>query len=305
MVKAYRAQTFWHPRYWPSWIGVGFLRLFSCLPLPLIAAIGAVLGELLYRVHPGRRHVARVNIARCFPELDQPEHERLVRAHYRGFGQAALDIGIGWWSSPKRLARVVRFRGREHYDRALAEGRNVILLAPHFLGLEIGGMRLSLERPIVTVFRHPDSALIRETMYRARRRFGMLLVEHNRPLTALIKQVKTGKPLYYLPDQDAGARNSVFVPFFGIQTATFAVLGRLAALTDAVVIPCWTRQLARGGGYEMIFETPLEGFPSGDAHADTLRMNAAIEHAVRQAPAQYFWLHKRFKTRPPGEPKFY
>ncbi|MBI3897539.1 MAG: lysophospholipid acyltransferase family protein [Gammaproteobacteria bacterium] len=296
--------NFVHPRYWLSWIGIGCLFLLSRLPLPLLAGLGSTIGWLAYGLGI-RRRVARRNISRCFPELSAKQHEALVRAHYRGFGQALFDAGIAWWGSPARLRRLVGVRGREHYDTALAAGRNVILLAPHFLGLELGGMRVSQERPIVTVFRHPKSRLISALMYRARQRHGAVLIEHNKPLTTLIRQVKAGKPLYYLPDQDAGRRNSVFAPFFGIPTATFAVLGRLAALADAVVIPCWTRQLPWGKGYEVVFEAPLTDFPSGDPQQDTMRMNAAVEHTVRQAPSQYFWLHKRFKTRPEGEPKFY
>jgi Kdo2-lipid IVA lauroyltransferase/acyltransferase len=294
------------PQYWHSWLGVGVMRALAVLPLPVIAILGHGLGAVLYYLHPPRRRIAQRNIARCFPELTPQRQQALVRAHYRGFGQAALDIGISWWARGERLKRLVRLRGYEHYEHAQRAGRNIILLAPHFLGLEMGGMRLSLERPLVTVFRPPDNHVLARAMWRGRSRFGMLLVEHNKPLTALVRQVKSGKPLYYLPDQDAGRRSgSVFAPFFGIQTATFAVLGRLAGMVDAAVIPCWTRQLPGGAGYEVVFEAPLAEFPTGNAEEDARRMNQAIERAVRECPEQYFWLHKRFKTRPRGEPKFY
>ena len=166
-------------------------------------------------------------------------------------------------------------------------------------------MRLSIERPMVTVFRHPVNELLSVIMERARSRFQMSLVEHIKPLTALVRQVKKGVPLYYLPDQDAGPRRSVFAPFFGIPAATFVVLPRLAEMTGAVVIPCVTRQLSWGRGYEITFYPPLENYPSADAVADTTRMNQVIENAVREMPEQYFWLHKRFKTRPQGEKNFY
>jgi KDO2-lipid IV(A) lauroyltransferase len=249
--------------------------------------------------------VVRTNITRCFPQLAPQECARLVRAQYRRAGQAVFDLGVAWWGSLHRLQRLTRFRGREHYERALADGRNIILLAPHFFGMDLGGIRLSAERPMVSVFRHPDNALIAFLMQRARSRFGGHLVEHNKPFKALVRLVRDGKPLYYLPDQDAGRRNAVFAPFFGIAAATFAVLPRLAEMTDAVVMACFTRQLPRGGGYEIIFRAPLENFPSGDVLADTTRMNREIEECVRAAPEQYFWLHKRFKTRPEGEPRFY
>jgi KDO2-lipid IV(A) lauroyltransferase len=294
-----------HPRFWPTWIGLGFMRAVALLPLPLIALLGAGLGMLLYTLHTGRRRIVRINIARCFPALTARAQGRLVRQHFRGFGQTLLDIGIAWWAGEARLRRLTHFRGREHYERALSEGKNIILLAPHFLGLEFGGTRLSIERPMVTVFRHPDNELLRRVMERARSRFHLKLVEHNKPFTALVRQVKSRAPLYYLPDQDAGRRNAVFAPFFGIPAATFVVLPRLAQMTGAVVITCFTRQLSFGRGYEITFRPPLANFPSGDPVADTTRMNREIEECVKEAPPQYFWLHKRFKTRPAGEPDFY
>ena len=294
-----------HPRWWPTWIGLGFMRVVSWLPLPVIAMVGGGLGMLLYALHAGRRHVVQVNLRLCFPELSRSAQKRIARKHFRAFGQALLDIGIAWWSSEARLRRLTRFRGREHYDHALREHKNVILLAPHFLGLEYGGMRLSVERPMVTVFRHPVNKLVSVIMERARSRFYMRLVEHIQSFTALVKQTKKGVPLYYLPDQDAGLRNSVFAPFFGVPAATFVVLPRLAKMTNAVVIPCVTRQLSWGRGYEIEFRPALKNFPSGDPVADTTRMNQEIQVAVREMPEQYFWLHKRFKTRPRGEPDVY
>lgn len=281
------------------------MRAVSWLPLPLIAVLGGGLGMLLYVLHSPRRHVVHVNIRSCFPELAARKQARLARQHFRAFGQTLLDIGIAWWASERRLRRLTRFRGRRHFDRALRENKNIILLAPHFLGLDIGGIRVSADHPVASVFRHPDNELIARAMHRARARFGAHLVEHNKPFTALVKQTKKGVPLYYLPDQDAGPRQSVFAPFFGVPAATFAVLPRLARMTDAVVIPCVTRQLSWGRGYEITFRPALENFPSGDALVDATRMNREIEKAVREMPAQYFWLHKRFKTRPAGEKNLY
>lgn len=294
-----------HPRHWPTGFGLALLWSLSWLPLPLLALLGRGLGMLLYALHAPRRRVVRINIERCFPELPHRRVRQLVRRHFRAFGQTLLDVAIAWWGSSRRLRRTVRLCNRSHYDDARRAGRNVILLAPHFLGLEIGGIRLSLEAPLYSVFRHPDNAVVRAAMWRGRTRFGLRLVEHHRPLTALVRAVKSGVPLYYLPDQDAGRRHSVFVPFFGIPAATFTALARLAYMTDAVVIPCATYQREWGRGYDVVFQPPLADFPSGQAAADAARMNAEIERAVRLHPEQYFWLHKRFKTRPSGDPPFY
>lgn len=300
-----RYRDFLAPRYWPTWIGLGLMRALSLLPLPLLALLGNGIGMLFYLLHAGRRRIVRRNITRCFPHLAPHEQARLIRAHYRAAGQAMLDEPVAWFSSAARLRRLVRFRGREHYDAALATKRNIILLAPHFVGLDIGGIRLSMERPMVSVYRHPKNALLAHVMLRARGRFGGHLVEHNKPFTTLVRMVRNGLPLYYLPDQDAGRRNSEFAPFFGNPAATFSVLPRLADMTDAAVIACWTRQLPYGRGYEVSFRPPIENFYTGDALADTTRMNREIEECVKKAPAQYFWLHKRFKTQPEGKPDFY
>lgn len=300
-----RLRFFLHPRHWHRWIGFGVMRVINLLPLPAIWVCGGLVGELLYYVHRPRRHVAHVNVSKCFTDLDARARRRLVKRHFRVFGQTVFDMGIAWWASAARLQSLVRFNGREHYDHALADGKNVILLVPHFVGLELGVVRLSLERPMCAVFRPVDNEVMRLMMDKGRTRFGLLLVEHNKPFITLVRKVRAGVPLYYLPDQDSRRHSAAFVPFFGIPTATLTVLGRLAKLTDAVVIPCFCMQLSRGAGYEITFKPPLENFPTDSPVKDAARMNMEIEQAVRAMPEQYFWLHKRFKTRPPGEPSFY
>ncbi|GMQ89983.1 MAG: lipid A biosynthesis lauroyl acyltransferase [Gammaproteobacteria bacterium] len=294
-----------HPRQWHRWLGIGVMRAFSMLPLPVLWACGVLLGEALYRLHRPRRDIALVNIRKCFPELGAREQQRLAKKHFRALGQTALDIGIAWWASPARLRRLVRVSGVEHARAVLEQGKNIILLAPHFLGLEIAGARINMEHPGCAVFRRVANDVMDAVMEKARTRFGAVLVDHNQPLMRVVRLVRSGMPLYYLPDQDAGQRSSTFVPFFGIATATNAVLGPLAKLTDALVVPCLCRQLPRGQGYEVILRPPLTDFPSDDAVADAARMNREIEGGVREMPEQYFWVHKRFKTRPPGEPDFY
>jgi KDO2-lipid IV(A) lauroyltransferase len=300
-----RFSDFIHPRYWLTWLGLGFMRVVSWLPLPVIAMLGGALGMLLYMLHAPRRRVVHVNLRLCFPQLSRRARARLARRHFRAFGQTLLDIGIAWWSPEARLRRYTQFRGREHYDKALREHKNIILFAPHFIGLEMGWILFSRERPMVTVYRHVKNAVMDWIAYRGRTRFGGSVIDLRQGFRPVIKAMQIGRPLYYLPDQDLGQRRSVFAPFFGIQTATVPALGRLAEMTDAVVIPCITRQLSWGRGYEIEFRPPLKNFPSNDPVADTTRMNREIEEAVREQPEQYFWLHKRFKTRPQGEKDFY
>ena len=305
MTPAKSARDFLHPRYWPTWLALGMLWPFSLLPLPMVWLLGGALGQVLYFVHArGRRSAAR-NIALCFPALPAAVQARLVRRHYRALGRAIMGVGFTWWATPRRQQTLVRMRDRDHYDRALAAGRPVILLAPHFLALDLGGLRLVQERPLISMYKQARNALIDWLMRRQRLRFGGLLVERDAPLRPLIRRLRAGEPFYYLPDQNPGDAAHVFAPFFGIPAATVTALARMAQLAEAVVIPCFTKQLPYGRGYEIIFKPPLENFPSGDALADATRMNQAIEEGVREMPEQYMWTYKRFKLRPRGMPSLY
>jgi len=294
------------PRFWPTWLGFGLLRLVGWLPFPLVFVIGAALGKCFEYLSVRRRRVAQINIARCFPGLTPAAQQQLVAAHFRAFGQAFLATGIAWWGSARRVRRLVRLRDAHHLERAIAAGRNVILLAPHFVGLEIGGIRVSVDWPMVTVFAEPENPVVAHVMHRARMRFRMqTMAGHRAPLRQLVKAVARGVPLYYLPDQNPDDRHFVFAPFYGMPTATYTTLARLADMTNAIVIPCVTYQRPWGGGFETVFSEPLANFPSDDAVADAALMNREIERTIAPHPAQYQWCYKRFKTRPVGAPKFY
>lgn len=294
-----------HPRYWATWLGVGALRAAALLPLPVLAGIGSMLGLLLYYLVPSRRRIVGINVGRCFPQLGAREQRRLMRRHFCALGQGLFDAAVVWWAPVRRLRRLVHLEGREHYDRALAQGRPIILLAPHFVAMEVGGVFLSSERPVATMYKKTKNAAFNALLRHARVRFGGQIIERDEGLKPAIRALKAGRVFYYLPDQDLGRAHSVFAPFFGVSTATVPALGRLAQLTGAVVIPCFTRQRPWGRGYDVIFEPPLADFPTGDALTDAVRTNEAIERGVTLMPAQYFWVHKRFKTRPEGEADFY
>lgn len=294
------------PRYWLSWFGFFLARLVSLLPLPVIAVIGGVLGELLFLILPSRRRVALKNISTCFPQMGRYRVWKLARKNYRAMCQAIFDTAISWWSSDARLRRLTRFSGREIYDEALQGDRPIILLMGHFIVMEVGGLALSMERPLIDIYKAPSNPVAHLLAVHGLNRSGFAtLVEKSEGLKPVIRAMRAGEPLCYLPDQDQGRENSVFVPFFGIPAATLSLLGKLAKSTGAVVIPCFARQLPWGRGYEVVFDKPLENFPVGDEALDAERMNQVIETAIRKMPDQYFWVHKRFKTRPEGEGNFY
>ncbi|NOZ09557.1 MAG: lipid A biosynthesis acyltransferase [Gammaproteobacteria bacterium] len=296
--------SFVSPRYLPSWMLLGSMRLITLCPLPVLWALGWLIGETLYRFGHDRRHIANRNIERCLPELSTDGRQGLVREHFHAVGLGLLAMPLPWWASRRRLTRLVRYQGRHHYDQALAAGKNIILLAPHFMGLE-SGLIMSTERPMMYMYQRPKNILIDTVIQRGRTRFGAELIERSGSLKGMFRKLKGGVPLCYLPDQNPGAKRGIFVNFMGVTAATHQALGRFAKLADAVVIPCICTQRPFGRGYLITYKPPLENFPSGDPEKDTTHMNQAIEKAVRDDPAQYFWIHRRFKIQPEGEPDFY
>ena len=285
-----------------TYVLVGFLWLLHWLPLPVLRALGGGLGRVLYLFGKERRNVALTNLRLCFPEKTETERERIARAHFIAFAQEALDRTLGWWASRERLERLIRIHGVEHLTNP--EGRPVVMLAPHFVGLDAGGTVVSMHVVGCSVFSKQKNPVLNKLLYDGRMRFNeAVLLSRQDGMRKILKALKDGHPFYYLPDMDFGPKESIFVPFFGVQAATIPALSRLVRLTNAVVVPVIARQVA--DGYEVEVQPPWENFPGESVEADTAIMNRYIESQVLRMPEQYFWLHKRFKTRPPGEQRFY
>jgi KDO2-lipid IV(A) lauroyltransferase len=274
------------------------------LPAPLLAAAGNAVGLVMYWLVRERREVTRINLEKCFPDLDAARRETLARRHFRAFCRSFVERGLLWWSSRGRIERLVRIEGREHLEAL--QGRPAVVFAPHFVGLDAALARLSLEFPLAVTYSHQKDPLFDRLLLAGRSRFGARLFARNEAgLLKALRIMKKGRAfLYYLPDLDFGRERAVFVPFFGVPAATVTGLSYIAKLTGAAVVPCVTRMLP-GGGYVAKLYAPWTGFPSGDDERDARRMMAFIEERVLEMPEQYFWLHKRFKTRPEGAPRFY
>lgn len=285
-------------------LGLALIWLLHFLPLPALARLGSAFGTLLYALAPARRAVVLLNLQFCFSNLSEPERTRLARSHFRAFGRSVLEHGILWWGSKERVQRLVKFDGLEHW-RSVGD-RPVILLAPHFVGLDMGGVRLASEYPLVSVYSRQKNLVFDAILHRGRSRFVQPeLYSRQQGIRPVVTAMRKGLPFYYLPDMDFGERDSIFVPFFGVPAATITGLPRIAQLAGAIVVPCVTRQLPGSAGYVVQLYPAWPDFPSGDLEADVRRMNAFIEERVREMPEQYYWLHKRFKTRPAGEPNPY
>jgi len=285
---------------------VGLLWLLHFLPLAAIAASGRQLGRVLYALGERRRRVVQVNLALCFPELDAARREQLAKAHFQALARSLLERSLFWWSSRKRLSQLIRVEGEEKIHALRAAGQPVILLAPHFVGLDAGGVAIAMRFDSVSIYAAQSNPLFNRLLLKGRRRFGdQLLLSRQDGARATIKAMKSGRPLYYLPDLNARRRDSIFVPFFGVQAATISGLSRLAKAAGAAVVPCVTEMLPGDWGYRVVIGDPWPDFPTADVEADTARMNAWIEAAVRTMPEQYYWVHRRFKTRPEGEARPY
>jgi KDO2-lipid IV(A) lauroyltransferase len=285
-------------------VALAIIWLLHFLPLSVLALIGRGFGLLVYAVARDRRRVARINLRLCFPEWTEAQRRRVSRRNFQAFGRAVLERGVLWWASKERILRIVRIEGLEHWQ-AVADGP-VIWLAPHFVGLDMGGTRLAAEYEAASMYSRQKDPVLDRILYHGRTRFVMpRLVSRQEGLRPLVRVMREGVPFYYLPDLDFGPRDSVFVPFFGVPAATITGLSRMARLARAAVVPVITRQLPGGRGYVLQFYPAWDNFPTDDPEADARRMNAFIEARVRETPEQYHWLHKRFKTRPPGEPPVY
>ena len=286
-----------------TYIPVALLWLLHWLPLPVLRAIGWGLGRLLYVLGRERRNVVLINLRLCFPDKSEAEIARLARDHVVAFSRAVIDRTPCWWASAARLRRLIRISGLEHLKNG--DGRPVIMLCPHFVGLDAGATRLSLEVLACSVYSNQKNPVINRLLYRGRMRFnpGAVVMSRQDGMRRIVKALKDGYPFFYLPDQDFGPKESIFAPFFGVQAATIPALSRLVRLTGARVVPIIVFQNA--DGYVVEVQPAWETFPGANVEADTEAMNRFIESQVLRMPEQYFWLHKRFKTRPPGEQRFY
>lgn len=282
------------------------LWLFHWLPLRVQALLGRALGRLGYAVAGRRRRIALRNLGLCLPALTAPQREALAREHFEWLGRSLLERGLLFYASPRRLRRLIHVEG----DVKLAEHspRPVMWLVPHFMALDVAGVAASLfqQRHAISIYQTQRNAVMDAAVRHGRVRFGRAdIFPRDDSAKALVRAIRRGDAFFNLPDMDFGARDAAFVPFFGVPAATLLAPSRLARALDMVVQPVIAETLPGGAGYRVRFLPPWDDFPSDDALADTAAMNRWIEAQIRLNPAQYLWVHKRFKTRPAGEASFY
>jgi Kdo2-lipid IVA lauroyltransferase/acyltransferase len=284
-------------------LGLAFMRLLARLPLSWVRALGWLFGIVLHRVAARRRRIAHTNWALCFPHSTEAERKRAVRQHFVHFVQAWLDRSWLWEADEATVRSRLRVVGATH---ELDGDSPTVLLAPHFVGLDAGGTALALfvQRQYISIYAEQLNEAADQWIRAGRLRYGSVkLVSKHQGLRPVVSALRSAGVLYLLPDMDMGPQESVFVPFFGVLAATVPTLPRLARLGRAKVVPVMTRMT--DAGYDVELLPAWTDYPGEDAVEDTALMNRRLEDMVRTMPEQYFWVHKRFKTRPPGEPSLY
>ncbi|MFD1009357.1 MULTISPECIES: LpxL/LpxP family Kdo(2)-lipid IV(A) lauroyl/palmitoleoyl acyltransferase [Oceanisphaera] len=293
-----------HPRYLFNWLGLSLLWLLvTLLPWRGQMVLGRGLGRLSMRILNSRVKIARRNLELALPELNETERERTLIANFESVGCAVFETGMAWFWPHWRMRAITRMEGTEHVDDAVAKGQGMLLLSAHFLTLELNARQFGLYRPGVGVYRPNTNAVLEYAQVQGRCRSNKYLVNRLN-IKGMLKALRQGDALWYAPDHDYGRHASVFVPFFAVeQAATITGTATLARVKKTVTLPCFT--LREKDGYRLLIQPAMSNFPIGDDVADAIASNKVIEAAIRLAPEQYMWLHRRFKTTPEGVPYRY
>ncbi len=293
------------PRHWPAWLAVGIWFLLAQLPYFVQFYLPHLLVPYLKR-NKKRLHQAQTNLRLCFPDLSDKDREALLYETLYSTAMAIFETGIAWFWPKWRLRRLFKISGMEHIEAAQREGKGALLLSMHFTTLDIGSAMLGQYVNYDGMYR-PHRNAVYDYLQKVRREAycpgGTAFSRDN--VRGMVSRLRQGRMIWYAPDRDLGEKISVFVPFFGVQTATVTATAQFARMGRAQVIPFTQKRLPKGKGYELVIHPPFDNYPLGDDHEDALRVSQFMENEIRKIPGQYFWAQPRFKTRPEGEPSVY
>ena len=296
-------QQFLSPRYWGTWIAIGLFKLLAPLSIKNQVRIGKFIGSLAYRLAKWRRQITEVNIGLCFPEMDEATRQKLVKDCIDENAIGLIETARAWFADPESIRDQLEVCGLENLTKANALGRGVIVIGAHYTALDLGAVMASRYVDFNGMYRPHKNPLMDKVMRESRLRVAKIVDRAD--MRTIIRSLKAGENLWYAPDQDYGAAVSVFAPFFGVEAATVKTTTGLARINKSPVIVLSYHRKPDNSGYIMRFNEPLEGFPTGDEVVDATRINAELEREIRRCPEQYMWVHRRFKTRPEGQPGFY
>ncbi|WHQ75534.1 kdo(2)-lipid IV(A) palmitoleoyltransferase [Pantoea sp. Lij88] len=294
-----------HPRYWFTWFGLGVLWLLVQLPYPVLMRLGAGAGKISRHFLQRRERITRRNIELCFPGISEEKTEHMIAGNFASLGMALAETGIAWFWSDRAVRRLFKVSGLDNLHAAQNEKRGVMLIGVHFMSLELGGRISGLCQPMMAMYRPHNNQAMEYVQTKGRMRSNKAMIDR-RDLRGMVNALKQGESVWFAPDQDYGPKGSTFAPLFAVEKAattngTF-VLSRLA---KPAMVPIMLIRNPDNDGYHLIIEPMLENYPHTDEAAAAAYMNKVIENQILRAPEQYLWLHRRFKTRPPGEKSLY
>ncbi len=292
------------PRYWPPWLGLGLLRLIQLLPHPLLLGVGRMIGRLVRRLPLHYTQVARCNLALCLPQLTYAQRERVLDEHFEALGMGLCESAMTWWGSDADFARLSRVTGLEHLRRALDQGRGAILLTAHFTTLEIGARVLNTHIPLNAMHKRPKNALLAHFFEHHRGRHALRIFSRDN-IRGMVRALRDNECVWYAPDQSYRRKGAEMIHFFGIAAATNVFTTRLAQMTGAAVLFIGHERLPGNAGYRVTINPAPPGYPSGSAISDAEQFHRFVEAEVRRNPAQYWWIHRRFKGLSQDYPNYY
>lgn len=292
------------PRYWLTWLGIGFLRAIEPLPFTWQLRIGRTIGRIAGALPVAHVRIARRNIELCLPELSPDARESLLKRHFESLGIGVCETAMTWWSDNERVQALAQIEGVDHLHRALARGRGAILVGGHFTTIEIGTRILGTVVPLNVLFRATRDEVLSDFMSKRIACYAQRAIKHD-DIRTLVRALKENGAVWYAPDQSYRNKGAAMIPFFGTLAATTTATPRLARMTGAAVLTYFPKRLPGNQGYRVIIGPELENFPSDDPIADTARFGALLEAQIRDHPEQYLWIHRRFKGLSPDYPSYY
>ncbi len=295
-------KNFLHPKFYPTWILILLMKISIHLPYKLQIELGRVLGKFLFYIASSRRKIAEKNLSLCFPDKNKLQINFLLKKNFEEIGISFFETANAYFATNSKISKRLVIKNDKYLQDAIQDGKSIILLASHFLSLMLGSRALLLNYSIANIYRPQNNQLFDEVMRRGFVDNGAIMIK-NSDTRSMLKAIKSKTPIWYAPDQDLGPKNTIFAPFFNINTATVSATSRLAQNSNTVVIPYhFNRQKDK---YIMEFLKPLRSYPTKDPIKDASKTNAILEKQILKYPDQYLWIHKRFKTRPDGETSYY
>jgi len=294
-----------HPRFWPTWLGLGVLFLISLMPQMMRHYMGRKIGKLIYAYNKKRRQIVLINIKIAFPDLNTDSQQQLVKQHLQWYGCALMDYSLLLFGSRQRLTSLVNIEGREHIDAAIKNNQSIMILLAHSVMLEFAPIALGLHYDCYGSYKSAKNPVMDWVISKSRCRYVKFVISRQQGLRKIIRELIPKQLLIFLPDEDLGKKNAVFAPFFGKTKATLTTPARIAKLGKAVSLPCFSYYDQKTAKYNIIIAPPIADYPSKNAQENAINLNQQLERLIKKHPSQYMWLMRLYRTQPNPEETVY